>query len=115
MKSASGLVWPIVGYLFLSWPLVSAVDQPAFSPGSLESAVGFEVTVTCGTPGADIFYTTNGIDPSTADAAVISGSTIFIAKSQTLKAKAWLGGASSNVTSADYTLTGCISAGRRVE
>ncbi len=47
------------------------------------------VTITVATAGATIRYTTNGVDPTPADAAIASGGTVMIDASQTLKAKAW--------------------------
>ncbi len=78
---------------------------PAFSPdgGTYPSQVS--VTITCPTAGAEIHYTTNGLDPTLSDPAVASGSSILIDASLILKARAWAPGLNpSGVKSASYTI-----------
>ncbi len=63
------------------------------------------VVVATVTPGATITYTTNGIDPTLGDAQVVSGGTVVVDQSLTLKAKGWKTGLQpSNVQTSIYTL-----------
>ncbi|MGH2271881.1 chitobiase/beta-hexosaminidase C-terminal domain-containing protein [Anaerohalosphaeraceae bacterium U12dextr] len=50
------------------------------------------VTLTCWTPGAVIHYTTNGMDPTENDPAIVSGQSIDLDRSMTLKARGWKAG-----------------------
>lgn len=74
------------------------VATPAFSvaPGTYYADVS--VVVTDDTPGATIRYTLNGAEPTEGDATIVSGSTLTIGTSQTLKAKAWKDGMPSSAT-----------------
>jgi alpha-tubulin suppressor-like RCC1 family protein len=82
------------------------VSTPAFSPAAGTYAPGQLVTITNGTPGAVIRYTTNGADPTAADLAIVNGGTV-VAGGYTLKARGFSSGwTSSEVASAAYALTG---------
>jgi hypothetical protein len=82
------------------------VATPTFDPDGGSFGSSQDVTVTCSTSGATIYYTTNGSTPTESDSTVASGSTVTVASSLTLKAKAFKGGATaSTVKSADYTIT----------
>ncbi len=87
------------------------VAAPVFAPAEGQGLTGFDVNVTCATPGASIHYTKNGQTPTQSDAAVASGGTVPVMQNLTLKAKAWSGTNSSAVTSADYAVTGAVSCG----
>jgi hypothetical protein len=81
----------------------STVATPVAAPSS--GAVPQTVTLTCATPGAAIFYTTDGKQPSPLGASsTLYTAPIGIASAATLKARAWLAGytASSTLT-ASYT------------
>jgi hypothetical protein len=63
------------------------------------------VTLTCASSGANIHYTTNGVDPTTGDPYVTSGGTVIVSQSLTLKARGFKSGlAPSNVNAQTYTL-----------
>jgi hypothetical protein len=47
------------------------------------------VTVTDTTPGVDIHYTLNGVEPGPVDPTVASGGTVVVSSSAVLKAKAF--------------------------
>ena len=82
------------------------VATPSFSPHGGASTANVTVTVTVATAGATIRYTTNGVDPTTSDTTIASGSTLTISQTTTLKALAWLSGSpTSNINQATYTLT----------
>jgi hypothetical protein len=80
------------------------VWTPTFSPpgGVINSHT---VVINCVTPGADMHYTTNGVDPTQADPLVASGSTIVVATGVTNKLRAFRADlAPSAVATAIYTV-----------
>jgi alpha-tubulin suppressor-like RCC1 family protein len=54
------------------------VATPTFSGATINADGEYEVTVSCSTAGARIRYNTQGLDPSTIDAVVTSGTTITV-------------------------------------
>jgi hypothetical protein len=95
------------GYPLLAFQPVSsgAVATPVFAPGAGTYNIEQNVIVTCATAGVTIHYTTNGVDPTEADPVVVSGSSVLVDHSLTLKAKVWkIGIEPSNVASADYVM-----------
>ena len=82
-----------------------SVDIPHFSlPGGTYNTT-LNVTVSCGTPGATIYYTLDGTTPTTASPIVTNGGTVAITQSQTLKANAVKSGSLTSTTAvAVYTL-----------
>ena len=79
------------------------VWAPAFSAASgvINSN---QIVVSCVTPNAEIHFTTNGVDPTTADPVVAAGATIHVATGFTNKARAFRADLGpSVVTSAIYT------------
>ncbi len=81
------------------------VGTPGFSVAAGTYFAEQSVVVTCATPGASIHYTTNGTDPTESDPTVLSGGTVTVDRTLTLKARAFkTGSAASNVASAIYTL-----------
>ncbi len=81
------------------------VGTPVFSVSGGNYYTDKTVTVTCGTPSAEIHYTLNGNAPTTGDPIVASGGTVLIDQTRTLQARAWKAGSpTSDVTSALYTL-----------
>lgn len=67
-------------------PVVEVVETPVFSIAGGEVEEGTEVTISCATDGATVYYTTDGNDPTTAS-AVYSGA-IAINSAMTIKAMA---------------------------
>jgi alpha-tubulin suppressor-like RCC1 family protein len=89
----------------------SAVQTPTIQPGSGTYPSKQTPVITCGTPGATIHYTTNGQDPTEADPTIASGSSLPVTASLRLKARAWKSGVpTSGVRTADFVLTGAVSA-----
>ena len=79
------------------------VEEPTFSPeaGSYTSAQ--TITLSCGTSGASIFYTTDG---STPDGSKTEYTTPFtISETTTVKAVAIKDGISSEIVTANYTIS----------
>lgn len=78
------------------------VAQPAVS---IPSGMYFEaqnVELTCSTEGAEIYYTTNGSEPTASSTKYTSA--VTVSATTTLKAIAIKGGKSSSVTTATYTI-----------
>ena len=80
----------------------AAPAAPTFSPAGGTYSTAQSVTISCGTEGATIYYTTDGSDP-TASSTQYTGA-ITISSSTTLKAIAVKDGVSSAVASATYTI-----------
>jgi hypothetical protein len=99
-------------------PAASPVETPAFNVAAGTYNEVKNVTITCGTAGASIYYTTDGTIPSSSSTPY-SGP-VSISESCTLKAIAIKGDDSSNVKSAsyiielptDYNLTTTITSGK---
>lgn len=84
----------------------SAVATPTFNPdGGTHPGTTVQVTVSCATSGAVIYYTTNGADPTQSSATVSSGAQVTVALPGTLKARAWKDGVWSATKSAIYART----------
>jgi Chitobiase/beta-hexosaminidase C-terminal domain len=87
-----------------SYTLRSVAANPTFSPASRTNfASTLSVSIADSTPGATIYYTTNGSAPTTSS-SVYSGP-ITISASSTVKAIAGSGFTTSGVASASYTST----------
>ena len=81
------------------------VATPVFTPAGGSYGNPTNVTVTCATGGAAIYYTTNGSTPTTSDTYIYNGSGIYVSGVTTLKAKAFASGyADSAVATATYTI-----------
>src|SRR5262249_22142232 len=81
------------------------VATPSFNVAGNTYFTDQTVIITDATPGADIHYTTNGVDPTTTDPVVPPGG-VTVDRSMTLKAKAWKTGLPfSQVNAAVYTMT----------
>jgi len=88
-----------------------AVEAPTLSAASGVYTTQRTVTISCGTPGATIRYTTNGLDPTSSDPTIASGGSIVVDRSTIVKAAAWNSGmTTSGVTRRDYLITGAIAA-----
>jgi formylglycine-generating enzyme required for sulfatase activity len=83
------------------------VATPEASPPAGEVASGTEITLSCGTEGATIYYTTNSSTPTTASAEYSASSKPTITTATTLKAIAVKDGMTdSAVLETAYTLSG---------
>jgi hypothetical protein len=79
--------------------------EVTFSPAGGRYATAQTVTVNCTTAGATIYYTTDNSIPSPANGTpLVSGGTITVNRTMTIKAVAVVGGVSSNVVSQDYVI-----------
>ncbi|MGE3840547.1 MAG: chitobiase/beta-hexosaminidase C-terminal domain-containing protein [Vicinamibacterales bacterium] len=85
----------------LTWAVVAPTATPA--AGSFTTTT--EVTLATVTPGATVHYTTNGSEPTEADATFVAGPPIAVDGTLTIKAKAWKTGLTPSPTSTlVYTL-----------
>ncbi len=75
--------------------------SPIFTPSSGTYSVGQSVTISDVTPGATIYYTTDGSNPTTSSAPFTSA--ISVSTNTTLKAIAVAGGNTSAIASATYS------------
>jgi hypothetical protein len=80
----------------------NAVVEPVFTPVAGEYYGTQSVTISCATAGAEIYYTLNGTDPTSASTKYTGA--ISIASTTTIKAVAIKGENSSAVVSATYTI-----------
>ncbi|MFH1222767.1 MAG: chitobiase/beta-hexosaminidase C-terminal domain-containing protein [Pseudomonadota bacterium] len=82
------------------------VSTPSIDPIPGELARGTSVTITCVTPGVDIYYTTDDSDPTELSSLYDPDSKPTITSAVTLKAKAFRAGLlPSETTSAVYTIS----------
>ncbi len=85
--------------------LTPTVATPTFSPVGGTYALPTNVTITCATDGAAIYYTTNGTAPTTLDNYIYNGGSVYLASVVTLKAKAFKSGYNESAeASATYTI-----------
>jgi hypothetical protein len=81
-----------------------AAAEPQFTPAAGSYAPGFEVKLTDATAGATIYYTTNGLAPTTASRKYTAAG-IKVTKTETIKAMAAAEGyQNSAISSAAYTI-----------
>lgn len=85
----------------LTHPTV-AVEAPTFSPAAGIYDEAQDVTLSCATDGATIYYTTDGSEPTTA--STLYSTAINVATTTTIKAIAVKGEDSSAVAAATYTI-----------
>lgn len=74
--------------------------DPSIKPAGGTYYSPIEVTITCGTSGADIYYTTNGNEPSTSSTKYTAPFTL--SANATVKAISAKDGKTSNVVTAEY-------------
>ena len=80
--------------------------MPAFTPDAGLYSQQLHIAISCATVGAVIHYTTSGTFPTEADLVVASGSSVHIANTSMLRAKAFMDdGNSSPVKSGFYEIT----------
>jgi alpha-tubulin suppressor-like RCC1 family protein len=74
------------------------VATPTLTPGSGSYPPGQTITVNSVTPGAELHYTTDGAEPTTADPTLLAGGAITLERSLMLKVKGWRAGWAASAT-----------------
>ncbi len=86
------------------------VATPGFNPGAGTYQTAQSITISCSTPGAQIRYTTNGIEPTESSALYSSPISLPLNSSTVIKAKAFLANwTPSLVATASYSITGTVA------
>ena len=85
-------------------PILPTVVAPTILPEDREFASSVEVSMTCATDGATIYYTVDGTEPTTSSTAYSAPFTLNA--TTTVKAIAVLGNETSQVVTATFTKTG---------
>ncbi len=67
--------------------VIPAIDAPVFDPASSELKVGDKITITCATEGVNIYYTTDGEDPT--EESTLYTEPIEFTEAVTIKARAY--------------------------
>lgn len=81
------------------------VGTPAFSFPAGTYNTPLNVVVTCATPGASIYYTVDGSEPTLSSSTVVSGGVVTVTETLTLRAKGFKGGMpASNEDPSVYTM-----------
>ena len=92
----------------IAYPVMETVASPAFSVASGAVNSGTEVTITCSTEGAKIYYTTDGTEPTASSTEYTAA--ICVTSAVTLKAIAVKSGMiDSAVASVSYTIKGTVA------
>lgn len=83
----------------------NAVQPPVFTPAGGIYDVTVDVTISCATNGASIYYTTDGSEPTATNGILYDGNEIVVSNDATFKAVAVKNGNTSSVVTAEYTIT----------
>ncbi len=102
-----GNTYTLVGYPYNNdgtkqFRVVTAVEAPTFSAEEGPFYATFDLTLSCATAGATIYYTTDGTTPTTSSTQY-SAAFAIPASTTTVKAIAVKNGVASNVAEATYT------------
>ena len=81
----------------------AGLAAPSFNPAAGTYYQPIEVTIRCATNGAQIYYTTNGSDPTTS--STLYSSPITLSSNTTVKAISYYNGETSAVVTANYEFT----------
>lgn len=91
-------------YVYLYTRESNSVQPPVFTPIAGIYNVDIDVTISCATDGATIYYTTDGSDPKTSSTRQEYTGEIVVSESTIFKAIAVKGDNSSSVVTAEYTI-----------
>lgn len=83
----------------------NSVQPPVFTPAGGVYDVPVDVTISCATTGASIYYTTDGTEPSATNGTLYNGEEFMVSENTTFKAVAVKNGNTSSVVTAEYTIT----------
>lgn len=82
----------------------NSVQPPVFTPAGGVYDVPVDVTISCATTGASIYYTTDGTEPSATNGTLYNGAEFLVSETTTYKAVAVKNGNTSSVVTAEYTI-----------
>ena len=100
---SNGIAYPV-----METAVMETVETPEFSVASGAVNSGTEVTITCATEGAKIYYTTDGTEPTASSTEYTAA--ISVTTAVTLKAIAVKSGMNNSaVASASYTIKGTVA------
>ena len=100
---SNGIAYPVMETV-----VMETVATPEFSVASGAVNSGTEVTITCSTEGAKIYYTTDGSEPTASSTEYTAA--ISVTEAVTLKAIAVKSGMNNSaVASASYTIKGTVA------
>ena len=113
LPSGTGSVVGILSYFSPDWQILlngtngcigfNGVSAPVFTPGAGFVKPGTEVTLSCPTEVADIYYTLDGTDPSAS--STLYTAPIVVNEDVTIKAIAIFEGVTSTVATASYKVS----------
>ncbi len=116
--NSSQTIYSIVNGVVGTWPTdlitiyngtAQAVQNPVFQPAGGVYTSPTTVHISCSTAGAEIRYTTNGLDPTPQSTLYTGGLLIPGNTNIQIKAKAYLNGwVPSDIVSDSYTITGVL-------
>jgi hypothetical protein len=93
-----------------SWSYETSAPMPIFSPDTGSYQTAQSVFIVCNDPIALVYYTTNGVDPTTNDLVALPDTFVVIWTNTTLKAAAWRSGLNeSAVKTATYVINPSIT------
>lgn len=106
-SSSNVILTPSVGQVRAT-KVVVTVGQAGLVPPVIKPTAGtyydpIQVEITCSTPGAKIYYTTNGSNPSTSSTQYTAPFTL--SNNTTVKAISYFNGETSDVVTADYVFS----------
>jgi hypothetical protein len=102
IATSSGLSNSAVASGLYTIKAATGVAAPSFSPAPATYPATTQVSMSTSTSGATIYYTTNGVTPTTASPKYVGP--ILVHVTSTIKAFASTGSASSAITSGVYTI-----------
>ena len=110
-SSSNVILTPSVGQVRAT-KVVVTVGQAGLVPPVIKPTAGtyydpIQVEITCSTPGAKIYYTTNGSNPSTSSTQYTAPFTL--SNNTTVKAISYFNGETSEVVTADYAFATAIA------
>jgi hypothetical protein len=99
--------WAASNIITGDYIIIQTVETPFFSPEPGLYTQAQEITLSCLTPGATIYYTTDGKEPT--EDSKIYASPLLVSENTPIKAKASKSGWSdSEIISGYYTITGIV-------
>jgi alpha-tubulin suppressor-like RCC1 family protein len=91
---------------------LARVATPTFGTMPGRYTIRKEISIACATPGAEVRYTTSGLDPTEGDPLVPANGIVVVDRPTRLKARGFKAGLdASDIRRADYWITGALAGG----